>query len=64
MPYANRVGLIVEKSSPAHLDVVFNIVNTVRAVHGVDISEVVVTEEPIGSHFEGEYPIRWEVWRP
>ena len=50
VPYANRVGLIVEKSSPAHLDVVFNIVNTVRAVHGVDVAEVVVTEEPIGSH--------------
>jgi Protein of unknown function (DUF3326) len=50
VPYANRVGLIVEKSSPESLDVVFNIVNTVRAVHGVEIVDVVVTPEPIGSH--------------
>ncbi|HSK77959.1 MAG TPA: DUF3326 domain-containing protein [Thermoanaerobaculia bacterium] len=50
VPYANRVGLVVEKSSSAHLDVVFNIVNTVRAVHGIDIADVVITEQAIGSH--------------
>jgi len=50
VPYANRLGLIVEKSCPENLDVVFNVVNTVRAVHGVDLSEVVITDEPVGSH--------------
>ncbi len=50
IPYANRLGLIVEKSSSASLDVVFNVVNTVRAVHGIDVVDVVVTDEPIGSH--------------
>jgi hypothetical protein len=50
IPYANRIGLIVEKTSPESLDVVFNIVNTVRAVHGVEVADVVVTEEAIGSH--------------
>lgn len=50
VPYANRVGLIVEKSCPENLDVVFNVVNTVRAVHGVELSDIVVTEETIGSH--------------
>jgi hypothetical protein len=48
LPYSNKVGVIVEKSEPAKLDVIFNIVNAVRAVHGVDIIDVVVTEEPIG----------------
>lgn len=48
LPYANRIGLIVEKTGDRHLDVVFNIVNTVRAVHGIDIVDVVITEEPIG----------------
>lgn len=48
LPYANKVGLIVEKSDDRQLDVVFNIVNAVRAVHGVDIEEVVITEGPIG----------------
>jgi hypothetical protein len=48
-PLRNRVGLIVEKSSEHDLDCIFNTLNTVRAVHGVDISEVIVTERPIGS---------------
>lgn len=50
VPYANKVGLIVEKSSPSQLDVVFNVVNSVRAIYGVDIHDYVVTEAPIGSH--------------
>jgi hypothetical protein len=49
VPYANRVGLIVEKAEPAALDAVFNVVNTARAVHGVDIVDCIVTEKPIGS---------------
>jgi hypothetical protein len=49
VPYANRVGLIIEKSSPEELDVVFNVVNTVRAVYGIDIVDCLITEQPIGS---------------
>ena len=49
VPYANRVGLIVEKCSPEDLDVVFNVVNTVRAVFGIDIVDVLITDQPIGS---------------
>jgi len=48
--HGNKVGLIIEKSSPAHLDVVFNVVNAVRAVYGVNIVDCVVTDQPIGSH--------------
>ena len=48
-PYANKVGLIVEQSDRASLEIVYNIVNTVRAVHGVDIDTdcVVVTNGPV-----------------
>ncbi len=49
VPFANRVGLIVERAEPAALDAVFNVVNTVRAVHGVDIVDCVVTQRPLGS---------------
>ena len=50
VPYANKVGLIIEKSSPGQLDVVFNVVNSVRAIYGVDIHDYVITDHPIGSH--------------
>ncbi|HKV12216.1 MAG TPA: DUF3326 domain-containing protein [Thermoanaerobaculia bacterium] len=50
VPYANKVGLIIEKSSPGQLDVVFNVVNSVRAIYGVDIHDYVITDQPIGSH--------------
>ena len=49
VPFANRVGLIVERAEPAALDAVFNVVNTVRAVHGVDIVDCIVTQRPLGS---------------
>lgn len=49
VPYANRVGLIIEKAEDRTLDYIFNVINTVRAVHGVDIAEYVITDEPIGS---------------
>lgn len=49
VPYANRIGVIVERTSEARLDHVFNVVNAARAVHGVDIAHCVVTERPIGS---------------
>ena len=49
-PYANKVGLIVEQADRTSLEIVYNIINTVRAVHGVDIDAdcVVVTDGPIG----------------
>ncbi|MEP7052021.1 MAG: DUF3326 domain-containing protein [Pseudomonadota bacterium] len=47
-PYRNKIGLVVEKVGRAELDVVFNVINTVRAVHGVDIEHVVITDEKIG----------------
>lgn len=48
LPQGNRIGLIVEKADERTLDIVFNVVNTVRAVHGVNLVDYVVTEEPIG----------------
>lgn len=48
VPYANRIGLIIEQADEWMLDIIFNIVNTVRAVHGIDIVDCVVTDEPIG----------------
>ncbi len=48
VPYANRVGLIVDKTDERSLGIIFNIVNAVRAVHGVEISDVLVTEQCIG----------------
>jgi hypothetical protein len=48
--HGNKVGLIIEKSRPEHLDIVFNVVNTVRAVYGIDIVDYVITDQPIGSH--------------
>jgi len=39
VPVANRVGV----------DQVFNVINAVRAVHGIDIAHCVVTDRPIGS---------------
>jgi hypothetical protein len=48
VPYSNRVGLIVERSQSSELDNVYNIVNTARAVYGVNITDVLVTAQPIG----------------
>ncbi|MEM7351426.1 MAG: DUF3326 domain-containing protein [Acidobacteriota bacterium] len=48
-PRANRVGLLIERCSEEALDVVYNVVNTARAIYGVDIVDCVVTEERIGS---------------
>jgi hypothetical protein len=49
VPRANRVGVIIERSSDATLAEVFNVINVARAVHGVDIVDYVVTDEPIGT---------------
>ena len=48
LPYSNRVGLIIEKADSRKLETIFNIVNTVRAVHGVSITDYLVTDQPIG----------------
>ncbi|UZW58373.1 DUF3326 domain-containing protein [Lysobacter enzymogenes] len=48
IPYANRIGLIVENTDERSVATIYNIVNAVRAIHGVNISDVVVTEQRIG----------------
>ena len=47
-PYSNKVGVIIEKASKKELEVVFNIINTVRAVHGVNIESYIITDGPLG----------------
>lgn len=49
LPYQNRVGVVIEESEEWKLDVVFNVINAVRAVHGVDIVGCEITEGPVGS---------------
>ena len=49
LPYANTVGLVIEKSESWKIDILFNIVNAVRAVYGVNILDPVITDEPIYS---------------
>lgn len=49
VPHSNSIGVIIEKSSDARLDLAFNVINAVRAVHGVDIQHCVVTDRQIGS---------------
>lgn len=51
-PYSNKVGLIIEKSNAKDLEVIFNIINTARAVYGVNIRDYVITDEPIGGRCE------------
>jgi len=45
----NRVGLIIEGSDDASVEHVLNVTNAVRAVHGVDVIDYVVTDQRIGS---------------
>lgn len=47
---ANKLGVIINNPAEEELDVAFNIINTVRAVHGVHIEDIVVTEESIGGY--------------
>ncbi len=51
-PYANRVGLIIEQTHKQEIGIVFNIINTVRAVYGVAIEGYVITDEFIGGRCE------------
>jgi hypothetical protein len=59
IPRANKIGVIVERADDSALAEVFNVINAVRAVHGVEIIDYVVTEEPIGTrctrHASGAY---------
>jgi hypothetical protein len=48
LPYSNRIGVVIEQSNERDLEVVFNLLNTVRAVHGANITDYVITERPIG----------------
>ncbi|MGW8374738.1 DUF3326 domain-containing protein [Streptomyces sp. ODS28] len=47
---ANRLGLIIEAARPAEVEHAVNVMNAVRAVHGVDVVDYVVTERPLGTH--------------
>ncbi len=51
-PYANKVGLIVESSNREELDIIFNVINTVRAVYGIHIEDYVITDGPVGGRCE------------
>jgi Protein of unknown function (DUF3326) len=48
-PRSNRIGVIIERADGQSLDEVFNVMNTARAVYGVDIAGYLVTSEPIGT---------------
>lgn len=45
----NRVGLVIESAPSDAVERVLNIANAVRAVHGVDVVDFVVTDRPIGT---------------
>lgn len=59
VPHSNAIGVIIEKAGDDEIARVLNLLNTVRAVYGVDIVDYVVTEEEIGvrcrSHDSGAY---------
>jgi hypothetical protein len=49
LPYANKLGLIIEKSEDWKIHILFNIINAVRAIYGVNIIEPIITDQPIRS---------------
>jgi Protein of unknown function (DUF3326) len=49
LPVAHRVGLVLEEAEEWKLDHAVNVANAVRAVHGVDVLDPVVTEGPVGT---------------
>jgi Protein of unknown function (DUF3326) len=59
VPRANRIGVIIERAPDQALATVINVINGVRAVHGIDIVDYVVTGECIGTrsvrHDSGAY---------
>jgi hypothetical protein len=46
--YSNKIGLIIEKTDKKGLEIILNIVNTVRSVYGIDIQDYEITDEYIG----------------
>ena len=42
LPYANTVGLIIEKSEDWKIDILFNLINAVRAIYGVNIIDPII----------------------
>jgi hypothetical protein len=46
----NRVGLIIESAEDSSVEHILNVTNAVRAIHGVDVIDYVVTDQRIGSH--------------
>lgn len=49
VPRVNRIGVIIEQSDPAAVAEILNVLNTARAVYGLDIAGYVVTDGPIGT---------------
>jgi hypothetical protein len=49
LPYSNKIGIIIDKSDDWKLDIIFNVINAVRAIHAVEIVDCVITREPIAS---------------
>jgi hypothetical protein len=59
VPNANAIGVIIEKASDSAIARILNLLNTVRAVHGVNIIDYIVTDQEIGvrclRHDSGAY---------
>lgn len=49
VPYSNKIGIVIERAENWKLDILFNLINAVRSVHGVQIEDFVITDGPIGS---------------
>jgi Protein of unknown function (DUF3326) len=59
VPNANVIGVIIEKAGDEEIARVLNLLNTVRAVYGINIVDYIVTDQEIGvrcrSHDSGAY---------
>jgi hypothetical protein len=59
VPNSNAIGVIIEKAGDDEVAKVLNLLNTVRAVHGIDIIDYIVTDQEIGvrclRHDSGAY---------
>jgi hypothetical protein len=45
IPFANRVGLVIERSDDMIIDHAINVANAVSAVHGITVKDVAITSE-------------------
>jgi hypothetical protein len=52
IPERNRIGVIIEPTSKANEELLVNVVNAVRAVHGIDIVAIEVADRPFGVRIE------------